>query len=282
VNVIEYGNENANFGPNWALLILPYIEQNNLYQLQATSIQSYMQTGDSNWRILRTNSLRLLLCPSDTGSTTPYSGVGGNWARGNYAANAGPSYWDPYMSVLAATANGQWYTWGSAYTDQCTWALNIFPPICEVSFPFPGGGVMSVNYGATLPVLSAEDGNSQTILFNEVRIGPSASDLRGTWAMGQIGASITGGCPEGDCWGPNDRLPYSDNIHLGEDLPNIGMGACNTCNNSQANARSQHFGGINACFADGSLHYISNNIDLTVWFMLQSRNDGQVFPTDSY
>src|SRR5262245_47373317 len=30
------------FGPNWAVLILPYIEQNNLYNSVANSIQNYM------------------------------------------------------------------------------------------------------------------------------------------------------------------------------------------------------------------------------------------------
>src|ERR1700733_2624488 len=37
---------NQNFGPNWAVLMLPYIEQDNLYNQNSNSIQNYMINGD--------------------------------------------------------------------------------------------------------------------------------------------------------------------------------------------------------------------------------------------
>ena len=42
----------------------------------------------------------------------------------------------------------------------------------------------------------------------------------------------------------------------------------------QAQSRSNHTGGVNACFADGSVRFIGNGIDQGVWFHLLSANDG--------
>src|SRR4051812_38970916 len=55
-----------NFGPNWIVQILPYIEQAGLYATVQTSIASYMTTGDASWRVVCDKSFSILLCPSDT------------------------------------------------------------------------------------------------------------------------------------------------------------------------------------------------------------------------
>src|SRR6188474_2720998 len=38
---------NQNFGPNWAVLILPFIEQDNLFRTVSQSVQEYMANGNS-------------------------------------------------------------------------------------------------------------------------------------------------------------------------------------------------------------------------------------------
>src|SRR5687767_10536599 len=78
----------GNFGPNWVVLILPDIEQGNLYNTQAASINSYMTSGNQAWKAVRTSSIPTMICPSDFGDA-PWSGGGGGWQRGNYGCNAG-------------------------------------------------------------------------------------------------------------------------------------------------------------------------------------------------
>ena len=45
--------------------------------------------------------------------------------------------------------------------------------------------------------------------------------------------------------------------------------------------RSYHPGGVNVVFADGSVRFISNAVSQRTWFLLHSRNDGQV-PANDY
>jgi prepilin-type N-terminal cleavage/methylation domain-containing protein/prepilin-type processing-associated H-X9-DG protein len=253
------------FGPNWAIYLLPYIEQAPLYKL--TNAKNYLATNgaDQTWRNVRGSSLPLLLCPSDGGDqSTPFALNGGGWARGNYAANAGPGWFQGTVGGGSTPANS--------------------------------GGPMGINWGARLTGIP--DGTSNTVLFTEVRVGLNTNDRRGVWAMGVGGASVTAANAIGDCTTPNDTNEYSDDIEdcllvrqaLG--IGNKGLGplrmGCSDDNtprnwpNWQAQARSLHPGGVNLCLCDGSVRFISDAIPQSVWLLLNSRNDGQAFNLDEY
>ena len=84
------------FGPNWAILILPYIEQQNLYaqsnplSYPGTNTLSNLASYNLSWRNVRGFIIKTYLCPSDTGQDVPFTDPGGappepGWARGNYA-----------------------------------------------------------------------------------------------------------------------------------------------------------------------------------------------------
>jgi prepilin-type processing-associated H-X9-DG protein len=142
----------------------------------------------------------------------------------------------------------------------------------------PGGAVFTVNAGQRLNALT--DGTSTTILIDELRIGPSGNDLRGTWAMGQVGASISAGNGRIDTPTPNVSLTGYDDVLEGDDRPDIGMGSCPQCSNWQVSAKSRHPGGVNVCLADGSVRFVRDSVDMRTWWLLHSRNDGQVIGDD--
>src|SRR5437762_197003 len=80
------------------------------------------------------------------------------WARGNYAANAGNSWYN--FTVDLDNSNGpQGYS------------------------PSNWGGVFGINLGSTLTTINTQDGTSNTVMFTEVRVGLNNVDRRGAWAM---------------------------------------------------------------------------------------------------
>jgi prepilin-type N-terminal cleavage/methylation domain-containing protein len=275
------------FGPNWAVLLLPYMEQDALFR--SVDVESFARTRGSDfttWRGLRSRPVPTLLCPSDPNTATPFALNGGNWARGNYAANAGPGW-------LCSTLNGMSGTPATGNDNPTS------PPQLLAFGGLPAGGLFGVNWGHTLPALTAEDGASNTILFNEVRAGVNENDRRGVWAMGLAGSSVTAAHAVGDCTAPNDPNEASDDI---EDCtllrttaglpPFAGLGqlkmGCAPVNpprnlaNRQAQARSLHLGGVNACLADGSVRFIRDTVAQFIWFCLNSRNDGQAIAATDY
>jgi len=51
---------------------------------------------------------------------------------------------------------------------------------------------------------------------------------------------------------------------------------------SATTATSNHPGGVNVGFSDGSVRFIKNSIGLQTWWALGSRNGGEVVSADQY
>jgi prepilin-type N-terminal cleavage/methylation domain-containing protein len=255
-------NDENNMGPTWAVLLLPHFEQGALYQGISTSVTNYQQfsknplppgspagSNDQNWRSIRATELIVFKCPSEGFAQVKGSRAGGNWARGNYAANQGPG--DP-----GAQTNG-----GSAGT----------------SYGVSGGGPMCINFGSTLVGIS--DGTSNTIMLAHVRVGPTDADMRGVWAFGQPGGATLANHGVGDSYGPNDAGCCSDDLSGCVDRPDIRMG-CWSGGYGQATARSQHTGVTPVCLADGTVRMVRDGIDMNTWTRMNIRNDNQTFNYD--
>jgi prepilin-type N-terminal cleavage/methylation domain-containing protein len=255
------------FGPNWVVLMLPFFEQRALYETNAIAINNFVPSAgiDQDWRDVRTVKLKNMLCPTDLNSVKPFALNDGDWARGNYAANGGPFWLSSTVDSAAANA-----------------AANL------------GGGCLGINKSPTLQEISNADGTANTIMLHEIRQGLTDTDRRGVWAMGLGGSSVTGALSIGDATVPNDTLEKSDDIEDCRAVRNsLGIGdtglgklrmGCSFDNgtrnwpNWQAQSRSLHPGGIQACFADGGVRFIPNNIAQTTWQAICGRNDGEVTP----
>jgi len=251
------------WGPNWAVYLLPYVEQAPLFN--DAKIADYKKGYDSGndalrdrWRsVVKDKRIAAYQCPADERIETPFEGYQGSpgpWARGSYGANAGPGWWQ--MSL-----NGGSYreTYGQT------------------------GPVMGINYGARVDLIP--DGSSSTVLFSELRAGVNAQDPRGVWAIGFPGSSVTAANAIGDCPTPNNRQDSSDDVQGCPDFwyPGIGVRDRVGCSvgllglgwpSWQAQSRGTHTSGVNVCLADGSVRFIYDYVDQGVWFALLSANDG--------
>lgn len=285
---------NYPFGPNWAVYLLPYIDQEGLYK--QANISDYLVGYSNNdtalrdrWRgVVKSQVIKLYQCPSDPWNGTAFEGfapppvsapitlpplplgsalpvgagvltvgtasTAGPWARGNYGANAGPGWWPASYE-------------GDTYAE-------IFGT---------AGPVMGINFGSNTGKI--KDGASSTVMFSELRAGVDSRDGRGVWAIGFPGSSVTAANAIGDCPTPNDGNDQADDV---QDCPRYwyrGIGSDNHMGCSlgflnlgwpswQAQSRSNHAAGVNVCFADGSVRFVSNYVSQTTWFAMLSTCDG--------
>jgi prepilin-type N-terminal cleavage/methylation domain-containing protein/prepilin-type processing-associated H-X9-DG protein len=263
-SVTNSGDYTQNFGPNWVVMILAYIEEKALLDLHQSSINSYASTGSSGWRAMRTANLASLKCPSDQFNQTRCQVAGGDWERGNYGANGGTGlfYEIPNGDEGLRLTGGVWSEKkGVLYRGYGGYAHQVSP-----------AGVMSANSRTTFT--SITDGTSYTVLLDELRVGTSPTDIRGTWAMGQVGASIVAGSGRIDSPGPNISLHHYDDIMNGTDDVGRGMGCASSTFSWQVTAKSLHPGGVHVGWCDGSVRFLSDNISQDVYQLIHSRDDG--------
>jgi len=298
-----FGGDNASsaldytglFGPNWAIRILPFIDQANLYN--AANLSSYTGVpipppdgsgttpagvNGLSWRLgLVGQKIPVYRCPSDAYNDVPFinpavpGDVDGTWARGNYGATAG---YDDYDHVNRGAV------FSSAKSNLAG------------KNGLHSSAVFSCCYGAKIKDIT--DGMSQVVMVSELRAGLTSWDPRGVWALGFSGASIQNGGRGTYNPTPNNMIGglggCGNNTDGGDELQDgcggaggpayctpataaMGMG-CNGGGTlmTSSQARSMHAGGVNVVMCDGSVQFIGNNVDQLNWIRMLSKSDGQV------
>jgi prepilin-type N-terminal cleavage/methylation domain-containing protein/prepilin-type processing-associated H-X9-DG protein len=299
------------FGPNWAVMILGYIDQQPLYNASnvlgypgwpgpynnpAKPVQNAPNANlyNMDWcnTTVRSSRLGVFVCPTDPNNgpdaffyTTsdyqnypqyaPMDQMKGipltNWARGNYGANQGAT--DPDHQINGMEDYG--------------------------ADPYPGmpkSGVMGLNYGVKLAAIT--DGTSNTAMIAELRVGLNSMDIRGTWAIGLGMASLAGHAKPYNPT-PNNKNGFmypkckdgGDEIQSGPilgplfptaNLQAMGFNCGKGMYNSGGQSRSMHPGGVNVAFCDGSVHFIKDTIAQRIWYALLCKVDGTVLSSDQY
>jgi prepilin-type N-terminal cleavage/methylation domain-containing protein/prepilin-type processing-associated H-X9-DG protein len=233
----------------WVVFLWPYVEQDNLYK-QYDFSKGFWELPNcipNSTDGLIAQPVPIYMCPSDSRSRPIHMGDQYWRAKGSYAINFGP-----YLEYAAGTTP------------------NPLPP-ARAPFSFKN---LTVGDPPAPPTtfLQMTDGTSSTLLLSEVIINPDPSfrDRRGDFLNDGPGASI----------------------FQALDTPNAGVDVFPTCasppptmpctagNSSRIAARSRHSGGVNAAFADGSIHFVPNGIGLAVWQNLSTMDDGNVVRID--
>jgi prepilin-type N-terminal cleavage/methylation domain-containing protein/prepilin-type processing-associated H-X9-DG protein len=268
--------QSGDCGTSWLFMVLPFAEQNNLYQrVRAAGSPAQAITAG----ILPPARLPFSRCPSDAYDLN-------NGFLCNYAGSSGPQCNNPPSGCPAPFqlyCNGQV---GSSegippalnpptypgYGPSWTWGDSSSPADLRGMFS-RGGANPPAGGGPLIRILDVTDGTSNTILLGEIL--PEFSEFQRYTTYGWVGGNDVS---QGQTIQPiNHRIaPVPDGTPY--------TSSCASCADPVHclwnwhvtwGFKSNHTGGANFAFADGSVHYVSETIDSRTYQYLGCRNDGQ-------
>lgn len=246
----------------WQTFVMPYLEQQSTFN----SINYSGGPGIAGETVLRyggaTNTtvsrmiLQVYTCPSD--------GTGDRYGTNlltfhNYAVNFGPTGLAQQDDVNGVKFAGAPFT-NLIYNDTSV------------------NGFVANTRGGTFNFAAITDGTSNTLLAAEVIKGVGG-DLRGfTW------------------WGPGST--FETYLAPNSPIPDVPVqaayckyplqnnppcyGTQTAAQPSMFGARSRHSGGVDTLFGDGSVKFIKNSINLTIWRGISTTQGGEVISADAF
>jgi prepilin-type N-terminal cleavage/methylation domain-containing protein/prepilin-type processing-associated H-X9-DG protein len=229
-------------GPNWAVSIFQYVEQDNLFNSLNLTISQGLRNPVNAPQQQR--PVATFICPSDPQSANPI--------MTRFAAhNASP-------------AHGLWYaaSMGPTHMDQCPFCSNGTPSatnFCCQGFNFGTGAGGGFPAGTFAGVFGRTDVVS-------IRISDVTDGLSNTILVGET--------LPGDC---TFMGLYSQNFPLsGTMIPlNTMESAVDTNWFRTCGYKSRHAQGANFVMADGSIQFLRTNIDYRVYNALGTRAGGE-------
>jgi prepilin-type processing-associated H-X9-DG protein len=232
---------NVNRG-TWLVYTLPYMEQTALY--------AQLPTPVGNVHIpTRNDKIPYLRCPSD--------GDRINESLSNYSMNMGPQCKDSGCGYDPYYVNCNQPTWGWTSSSDAGNTVN--------DSESRGFGT---RIGVVLKMASITDGTSNTIAVGEILVNSHDHVSDGSWMYYNGGA-----CHAGTIVPINTRSDYQiyNSGNCGSPLTNPGPRNWNV----SWGFKSRHTGGANFVFADGSVRFLPQSIDIRTYNQLGCRNDGQ-------
>ncbi len=277
---------------SWRALILPDIEGGTLsnainFNIHAsTGAQMYTAwvTVNSTW-----------LCPSDPGNTQAGTGLRqantltGQWPNGSGpinpatgaaatvvpVANYAGSFGDNYCIGGLTPPGGPWET-----------PINTVPPVGQPRIGW--AGFWGTNFSEDLGTRGS--GQLRGIFsYRNQGIGPVgiSSMTDGTSGTLMVGEVLPAQAADSNFWHHNG-CTFGTTVPINwqtTEAPSITFGDSNWKSRfsyASKGAKSQHPGGANFLFGDGSVKFVKQTISLPVYCAIGSRNGGEVVSSDSY
>ncbi len=235
------------------------------------------------------------LCPSESQTTPLYSYGNFSFYLANYVGNfGGPAQIQPYSGTMIPVWDIEFnymQVVGPARLASVTDGTSNTALFSErlVSLPWNGWPPQTIPAGSQ---------DARRFAYMGTAGAAAKSGMAGALTFAKACQAIPGTQPEyyndGCMMGQRGfigfslDLSYTSYNHVGppNSVPciNPAMGYSWACidPSSSAPASSNHPGGANVAFSDGSVHFLKNTVALQTWWALGSRNLGEVISSDSY
>jgi len=281
-------SEGWGWNASWAVSILPNMEQQPLYNAYNFNRSA---DGPHNYTVGFT-LIGSFLCPSDSQKTRPADPWGPNSYHGNHGGPGIVSNWSG--TIVQNFTNNPQAWWGAdgnmayfgfeAISDGTsstamfserllgiTGDLKVFPGqpngkrgIYEINYPG------TVNQGPTANPMAAI-GSCKSVPSTQASVGSYLS-----------GAHYSLSYP----WHTSNTAYTHFNTPNGTTCRSSADQCGPTCiwggATGMITATSNHPGGVNVCFADGSVRYIKDTVSPPTWWALGTKAGGEVLSSDSY
>jgi prepilin-type N-terminal cleavage/methylation domain-containing protein/prepilin-type processing-associated H-X9-DG protein len=316
----NYAGGYANWG-EWGAqaMLLPYMEQNPIYNAINFSFCAGWGTGAPVNASAFTRLVASYMCPSDT-----QVGQGGApvlsmttitaWGDSTYPPNT-----NSYRGSIGTTTSV--WGWATGYSNCQPDPFNLLnPPGTSPCVPYSTG---LFTYYVTNGIQSVTDGTSNTVAFAESLVGDNQNAI-GTHRNNSVTAvAINQNAVVGDASAVsyqnviipalqlcstsaqnNTNVTGSNGNRWGWGAvsislfntvvpPNSKQAPWNSCKSTCpqpcgpdsanfSNTQSNHPGGVNVLFTDGSVKFIKDSINPQTWMALGTKSNGEVITSDAY
>jgi len=296
---------------SWAVFLLPNLEQSPLYNSYNFGVNAdSSNAGIGNTSVTYT-SLASFTCPSDDLKQRPNN----PWAPTNYVANhGGPGTLRMWSGTIVefytvdtlqnqGGAMGQGW-WGAdsnlgffgfegvtdGLSNTALFSEKLKGIVAGTPQPYAGQNTakrgifltsaISVACGGISPPCAPPGTN---FLANAQSSVAACNAIPGTMQ------SSTGSWLNGFSWALGYEWHTVVNSYHHYNTPNkltclnpADPGGLWGGTSGMSTANSNHPGGVNVCFTDGSVRFLKDSVGLNVWWALGTRNGGEVLSSDAY
>jgi prepilin-type N-terminal cleavage/methylation domain-containing protein/prepilin-type processing-associated H-X9-DG protein len=292
-----YDGKSYNVKQNFSAhaFLLPYLEQNQVYQSLNLNFGCEDDTGQLCYRINATGTnaqIKAFICPSDPNAGVPDHNNTSN--TNNYYACVGTTtYWSqigtdaPYNNLNVPNINMQstgLFTWQQSYGIQSC----LDGTSNTIAFAEAVVGNQQLKMGQRLSGLQSVTA-IQAFEALDASLNQGANAKAALQACQQAWTSKSGGSVDtqrGENWAHGAMAFTLFNTIATPNIYNdsfthcarIGSGA----RSDISNADSYHPGGVNVTMGDGSVKFIKDSVNPLTWYALGTRANGEVLSADAF
>ena len=233
---------------------MPYLEQQAYFDAidgPRFNITDPWTAPATKWHQLESVSITALLCPSDA--------FGDVFVDYTYSAPSLPKVpKSNYLGFFSGLNDGD------AYYRPDPKQLGAF------------------RYGKGIAFSEIKDGTSNTMAVAEYLKGVDSLDVRGSYHTNRAGCQTLFVKLGPNSSGPDNIIDADRGFCIAShNQPDMNL-PCTAGSNDEnyASPRSRHAGGVNVLFCDGSVHFVSDNVDSTTWQSLGWIDDGNTVTAD--